>query len=180
MTRSAAARPVRLDVHSQTGDDFAEVTRVSAAAATDLPSSVTTAAGREHALHLERRSATGGLEGCLACGHPELYTKKDFNRAIGIAIVVIAAILVPFTPVDWRPYYPSLVAAALLDFLLFRFAPDVVVCYVCNSEHRDFPPTPRHPAFDRTIEERLLYGERAVMGTPMREHGTAGAPDPEH
>jgi len=33
---------------------------------------------------------------------------------------------------------------------------------------------------DRTIEERLKFGENAVMGSPMREGGTAGAPEPEH
>jgi hypothetical protein len=36
-------------------------------------------------------------------------------------------------------------------------------------------PRPRHPRFDREIEERLLYGKRAVMGKPMRECGTAEA-----
>ncbi len=132
------------------------------------------------ALHLEQRTAQGGLRGCLACGHPELFTRKDFPRAVGVGIVAMAAILVPFVPSDWAPYYPTLVAAALLDFVLFRFAPEVVECYVCEAEHRGFPREPRHPAFDRTIEERLKFGEQAVMGSPMRPGGTAGAPDPEH
>ena len=35
-------------------------------------------------------------------------------------------------------------------------------------------------SFDREIDERLRYGERAVMGKPMRESGTANAPEPEH
>ena len=125
--------------------------------------------------HPENLAPTGGLTGCLACGHPELYTQKDFPRAVGIAIVVVAALLVPFVP-----YYLSLVGAAILDGVLYKFAPDVVVCYVCHAEHRGFPTDPRHPRFDREIEERLLYGERAVMGKPMREGGTADAPEPEH
>jgi len=125
-------------------------------------------------LHHELLTDAGGLRGCLACGHLELYTQKDFPRGIGIGIVVLAAILAPFT------YYVSLGVAALLDALLYHLAPEVVVCYVCHAEHRGFVTDPRHPRFDREIEERLLYGEKAVMGRAMREGGTADAPEPEH
>jgi hypothetical protein len=110
----------------------------------------------------------------LACGHVELYTRKRFPKATGIAIVVVAALLAPST------HYASLAAAAFVDFLLFRALPDEVVCYVCGAEHRGFSPEPRHPRFDREIAERLRFGARAVMGKPMREGGTADAPDPEH
>jgi hypothetical protein len=132
------------------------------------------ACGREHALHLVRLGAGGGLLGCLACGHPELFTQKDFPRALGLTVVVVAAILAPFT------WYASLGVAALIDAGLYWFGPDVVVCYVCDSRHHGFPAEPRHPAFDREIDERLKFGERAVMGKPMRPGGTAGAPAPEH
>jgi hypothetical protein len=125
-------------------------------------------------LHADRSTSEGGLLGCLACGHPELYARKDFPRRAGIAIVVLAAVLAPFTR------YASLAIAALLDLLLYVFGPDVVVCYVCGAEHRGFAPRPRHPRFDHTIAERLRFGERAVMGSPMREGGTADAPEPEH
>ncbi len=128
----------------------------------------------ELALHGEAVTGDGGLRACVACGHPELYTRKDFPRAIGIAIVVLAALFAPIT------YYASLAAAALLDFLLYRLAGDVVQCYSCESEHRGFGESPRHPAFDREIDERLKYGTKAVMGKAMREGGTADAPDPEH
>ncbi len=126
------------------------------------------------ALHRAALTADGGLTACLACAHPELYTQKDFPRSLGIALVVVAAILAPFT------YYVSLAVAALLDAILYVVAPNVVLCYTCHAEHRGFTPTPRHPSFDREIEERLLYGKKAVMGKPMREGGTADAPEPEH
>ena len=125
-------------------------------------------------LALEQRSPEGGLKGCLVCGHPELYTQRDFPRWLGLSIVGVAAVLAPFTN------YLSLVAAAAIDWVLYRLAPQMTVCYVCRTEHRGFVPIPRHPAFDREIEERLLYGERAVMGKPMRPGGTADAPEPEH
>jgi hypothetical protein len=129
---------------------------------------------RVHTLHGERRTNGGGLLGCLRCGHPELYTQQDFPRPLGLGIVVVAAVLAPFTA------YASLGVAALLDCALYFLGPSVVVCYVCSAQHRRFPPVPRHPRFDREIEERLKFGERAVMGKPMSPGGTAGAPEPEH
>lgn len=125
-------------------------------------------------LTLERLGRAGGLEGCLACGHPELYTQRDFPRALGLVIVLVAAVLAPFTN------YVSLGVAALLDALLYRVAPTLVACYVCAARHRGFAREPRHPRYDLTIAERLRYGPKAVMGSPMRPTGTAGAPEPEH
>lgn len=130
--------------------------------------------GRERTLHPERLSPEGGLLGCLACGHPELYRTKQFPTAVGIAIVVVAALLAPFT------FYLSLGLAAVIDLVLYVVVADMTVCYVCRTTHMGFAETPQHPRFDREIEERLKYGEKAVMGKPMREGGTAGAPEPEH
>jgi uncharacterized protein (DUF983 family) len=132
------------------------------------------ACGRARVLHPEVRTDGGGLLGCAACGHPELYRQKDFPRALGLAIVIVAAILAPFT------WYLSLVAAALADCVLYFLGADRLVCYLCRARHRGFAPDPRHPRFDREIEERLKFGQRAVMGKPMRPGGTAGAPEPEH
>lgn len=128
----------------------------------------------EYTLHLDRRTEDGGLTGCLNCGHPELFTTKRFPRKLGFAIVIVAAVLAPFTS------YISLAVAALLDLVIYRFAPEDVTCYACGAVHRGFREVPRHPGYDRTIAERLQYGEKAVMGAPMREGGTADAPDPEH
>lgn len=129
---------------------------------------------REYSLDLSRLTSEGGLTGCLACGHPELYRAKEFPRWVGVAIVVVAAILAPFT------FYMSLLVAAVIDLVLYLVVPDMTACYVCRATHHGFATSPRHPRFDREIEERLKYGEKAVMGKPMREGGTAGAPEPEH
>jgi predicted RNA-binding Zn-ribbon protein involved in translation (DUF1610 family) len=130
--------------------------------------------GARMPLRCDHVTADGGLEGCLACGHIELYTRKSFPTIVGFAIVAIAAVLAPWT------HYVSLLVAALLDLALYRLLSDVIVCYVCASEHRGFAPKPAHPRFDREIAERLKFGPRAVMCKPMREAGTADAPEPEH
>ena len=129
---------------------------------------------QQHPLHAASLTPAGGLLACVACAHHELYRQKNFPRSIGIGMVVVAAVLAPFT------HYISLGVAALVDALLYWLGPDVLICYVCHARHSGFNPDPRHPAFDREIEERLKFGERAVMGKPMREGGTAGAPEPEH
>jgi hypothetical protein len=116
----------------------------------------------------------GGLWGCQVCGHPELYTSKDMPKALGIGIVVIAAILAPWTN------YISLFVAAALDFALWYLLPETVSCYLCETEHRGFASKPKHPRFDLQVSDRLKYGKKAVMGKPMREGGTANAPEPEH
>jgi hypothetical protein len=130
--------------------------------------------GREHALQLDGLSAEGGVRRCLACGHAELYRMKAFPRPLGVAVVVVAAVLAPFT------YYLSLLLAAVVDVTLYAIVPDVLVCYACKATHHGFPPAPRHPRFDREIDERLKFGPKAVMGKPMRAGGTADAPEPEH
>jgi len=150
-------------------------TLVEARAPDSIPAEITCAVcGERHPTHRERLDGGGGLLGCLACGHPELFTQKDFPRGLGVVIVVVAAVLAPFT------YYISLGVAAALDALLYWLARDTVVCYVCSTHHDRFPKTPVHPHFDREIAERLKFGERAVMGKPMRAGGTAGGPEPEH
>ncbi|MFM7297956.1 MAG: hypothetical protein ACKO4Q_12150 [Planctomycetota bacterium] len=161
----------RVALRCPRGDEAASPTPVTV----PIPDAVRcTHCGDVHALAPASVNGQGGLQACTACGNTEIYTQKDFPRSLGIAIVVLAALLAPFT------YYASLGVAALIDALLYHFAPNVVLCYVCRSEHRGFPPTPKHPRFDREIEERLKFGERAVMGKPMRQGGTAGAPEPEH
>lgn len=173
MSRAGSAAAVELAVECACGAH--PLLRVSAPGAAQLPVSFSCGAcGAERALVTERLTSEHGLTGCLACGHRELFTRKSFSRGAGLAVVIIAAVLAPWT------HYLSLVVAAAIDGLLYRFTANVVVCYVCGAQHRGFSPAPRHPRFDREIAERLRFGPRAVMGKPMRETGTANAPEPEH
>ena len=54
------------------------------------------------------------------CGCQNLYRKKDFNQVIGCLIILIGAILVPWT------YGLSLIIISLVDFLLYRRVKDSV------------------------------------------------------
>ena len=171
VTASAPSRPLRLRVLCDCG----VWNPVDVDPAVGPPASLE-CVGCSATLELEpgKLDAQGGLWACQSCGHPELYTKKDLPQWLGIGVVVIAAVLAPATN------YISLAVAAALDFGLYLVMPEVVCCYVCGAEHRGSAREPRHPRYDREIAERLSYGKRAVMGKPMREGGTANAPEPEH
>ena len=51
---------------------------------------------------------------CPICGSNHFYRKKDFNQAIGCIIILIGAILVPWT------YGISLLILSIIDYLLYR------------------------------------------------------------
>jgi len=106
--------------------------------------------GRTHPL----RAAAEGLEAgavarCLRCGADRLYTQKDFNRKVGLAVFVVAAILsVP----TWGL---SLLAATLVDAGLYYLLGTVTICYVCGAQHRGFARNPDHGPFDLHVAEAI-------------------------
>lgn len=93
------------------------------------------------------------LEACRSCGAKDLYLQKDFPRKIAIPVVIVAAILVPWT------YGASLIVAAVIDFIIYRRTKWMTVCYKCRSEYRGFNPNPAHKEFDRHLDELYRYGE---------------------
>src|SRR6187399_275555 len=55
---------------------------------------------------------------CVACGHENLYIQKDFNRSLGIAIVVVGCLTSVFFLYRSQPLYAmlSLGATAAVDY----------------------------------------------------------------
>jgi hypothetical protein len=92
--------------------------------------------------------ATRVVEQCLACGGAQLYVQRDFNQKAGLAVVVVGAVLAPFT------YYISLFAAAAIDAALYLMLPEITVCYRCHAHYRGFARNPRHEAFDLHLAEQ--------------------------
>lgn len=98
------------------------------------------------------------LEACLACGSTKLYTQKDFNRKLGLAVVVVGAGLSPWT------YGLSLVACMGIDYGLYHFVPEITVCYACDAIHRGFAHNPAHRAHDPLLAERYRREARSEPG----------------
>lgn len=74
---------------------------------------------------------------CPVCQTRQFYIQKDFNQALGCAIMAVGIVLVPKT------YGLSLPLFALIDWLLHKRVPTIIVCYRCASEFRGIPP-PEH------------------------------------
>lgn len=85
---------------------------------------------------------------CVVCGYDRLYTQKDFNRKLGLAVVVVGAVLSPWT------YGLSLLVCMGLDYGLYRFVPEITVCYGCHTIHRGFEHNPLHRAHDPLLADR--------------------------
>ncbi len=85
---------------------------------------------------------------CVQCGYDRLFAQKDFNRKIGLALVVVGAVLSPWT------YGLSLVVFMAFDYGLYRFVPEITVCYGCDAIHRGFEHNPLHRAHDPLLADR--------------------------
>jgi hypothetical protein len=97
------------------------------------------------------------VDRCPACAGDQLYVQRDFNQKAGLAIVVLGAVLAPFTP-----YYASLWIAAAVDAGLYLLLPEITVCYRCHAHFRGFARNPKHQAFDLHVAEQ--YDHRPPSG----------------
>ena len=100
------------------------------------------------------------VQTCVACGHNSLYIQKDFNRSLGVAIVVSGSLASVFFLTRSEPLYAMLALGitAAVDFLLYRLVGDVTVCYACHTIYRGFQKNPVHTTFD--LKDLEKYGGR--------------------
>jgi len=89
-----------------------------------------------------------------------LYIQKDFNRALGVAIVVAGSLASVFFLSRSEPLFAmiSLGVTAAVDCMLYRLVGDVTVCYACHTIYRGFQKNPKHSAFD--LKDLEKYGGR--------------------
>ena len=108
----------------------------------------------DHSVSLAERSLgpdseiLNPLPYCSVCDYDRMFAQKDFNRKIGLVIVVIGAVLSPWT------YGMSLLVCMGLDYGLYRFVPEITVCYGCDAIHRGFAHNPLHRAHDPLLADR--------------------------
>ncbi len=95
----------------------------------------------------------GRVEVCPLCGCRHLYRQRDINRALGCALVLVGAALVPWT------FGLSLLAFGLVDLWLLHRLRLAVVCYRCDTVYRDAVPLPRQGDFDLLKHDVLKYGK---------------------
>lgn len=88
-----------------------------------------------------------GPDRCAVCGRSELFREKVIPRALGLGVVVVAAVLAPFT------FYISLAVAALIDAVLYAVLPERAVCYRCRADHLGFAGTASLGKFDLHVAQ---------------------------
>ncbi len=93
---------------------------------------------------------------CLACGCRDLWRRKNFPQQLGVAMVILAAVLSTIAYARHEPIWSLgiLMAAAAFDMLLFAFMPDVLVCYRCGARYLKFDPAGETPHFSLETAER--------------------------
>ena len=94
---------------------------------------------------------------CWICGADELYIQKDFNRQLGLFIVLLSAGLIflfMLITQDHRLGIGLLLGIAFLDWMVYRLIRNVTVCYLCQSLYRGFPQCPSHTGFYLGNEEK--------------------------
>lgn len=102
----------------------------------------------------------GFVRNCVACGHDTLYIQKDFNRNLGVAIVILGSLISLFFFSRSEPLFAmvALSLSAAVDFVIYSIVGDVTVCYACHAIYRGFPKNPDHGSFD--LAELEKYGGR--------------------
>jgi len=106
---------------------------------------------------------TDKLARCVVCGCGDLWRQKDFPQRLGLLIVTSGIVL---STVAWAYHQPEvaiglLMAFALVDFLLYTFMKDVLVCYRCRARHHH-EDSDAHPGFDHALAERYRQEENRL------------------
>lgn len=87
------------------------------------------------------------LSQCPICGARHTYRQKDFNRALGVGLILLG---IGFS---YLTYGISLVAVTLIDFFLFRRVTEVGCCYQCHAQFRKSPMVAQMEPFELTLHD---------------------------
>lgn len=94
---------------------------------------------------------------CPECGCRDLFVRKDFPQKLGLGVVVVAGVTFLVLAANRGTFYLGvcvLVAAALIDGLLYLMVGKVTVCYRCRAEVRGVPLNPQHGPFELAVAEK--------------------------
>lgn len=103
----------------------------------------------------------GVLKECPVCSRMDFYKQVDFNRKIGVALFVIAAILSIWT------YGISLVVLWLADIFLLKRLALVAICYKCKTNFRKLANFNEIRDFDHEMNDRIVYSDHDFKGKPL-------------
>lgn len=94
---------------------------------------------------------------CPSCQRRSFYVQRDFNRNLGLAVVVVCAVIGLLFVFYDRPvlFYASLGVGVLIDLVLYSILPDVTICYACQAIFRGATRNPDHEGFALHIADHF-------------------------
>lgn len=107
------------------------------------------------------------FERCPICNGYEFYRQRDFNRRLGVALVILGVILA------WPTKGISLLAVALIDLGLYGLLPRITICYRCEAIFRGLPPGSAGGDFDLATADkyRRIRAEEEADALERRQRG---------
>lgn len=133
----------------------------------------------DHIVSLHAPGKDGDLHICAICGNRELYKKKDFPHWLGLTILTVACLasIIPYWLYHQWLTWTILIGSAAADGLLYLWVGDVVVCYRCDAQYRQFPPSEEHKPFELGIAERYRQERlrREQLQAARREQVSGGS-----
>lgn len=95
------------------------------------------------------------VESCPCCGGAEFFLRKDFPQKLGLAIVIVAALIsMVLYARHTLAAFGVLAGVVVLDAMIYLLVRWVTVCYRCRAEFRGAAYNPRHSGFDLATAEK--------------------------
>jgi len=97
------------------------------------------------------------VDRCAVCECNTVYVQKDFNRALGVSIFLAGALLFLLCAWKNRLVEGTLVWAVFVvaDALLYKYLPDVTICYKCYAQYRGVTPNADNRPFELGLAEKF-------------------------
>jgi hypothetical protein len=89
-----------------------------------------------------------------------MFIRKDFPQRFGLGVVVVAGVAFLYLASSRSRFYLGaavLLAAALIDAVLYWLVGSVTVCYRCRHEFRGRPLNPTHEGFELAVGEKYRH-----------------------
>ena len=104
----------------------------------------------------ERMRRDNVVDLCAVCDCNKVYVQKDFNRTLGVTIFAAGALLFLLCAWKNRLIEGTFVWAvfAIADALLYKFLPDVTICYKCYSQYREVSLNADNQPFELGLAEK--------------------------
>ncbi len=93
---------------------------------------------------------------CALCPGREFFIRKDFPQKLGLALVVLAALVASifYARENIPATFATLAAVVVIDAVIYLFVGRVTVCYRCRAEYRGAGYNPQHEGFDLATSEK--------------------------